>query len=115
MPRKPKSLQSIGKHFLLQALTGRRALPRGRRIRLNWTFSRNHSQTLPPAGESQTEESEPSVNRRSLEAPQTEEGEPSVNRRGPQEAGPALPANPVPSGGGTKLGHLSPIPTEGMK
>ncbi|XP_056841779.1 LOW QUALITY PROTEIN: uncharacterized protein LOC130494943 [Raphanus sativus] len=53
----------------------------------------------PPAGESQTEESEPSVNRRSLEAPQTEEGEPSVNRRGPQEAGPALPANPVPSGG----------------
>nr|UUC04391.1 hypothetical protein [Brassica napus]UUC04466.1 hypothetical protein [Brassica napus]UUC04541.1 hypothetical protein [Brassica napus] len=63
----------------------------------------------PPAGESQTEESEPSVNRRSLEAPQTEEGEPSVNRRGPEEAGPALPANPVPSGG-DEAGPSVPYP-----
>jgi len=46
----------------------------------------------PPAGESQTEESEP-----------------SVNRRGPEEAGPALPANPVPSGG-DEAGPSVPYP-----
>ncbi|CAH2052346.1 unnamed protein product [Thlaspi arvense] len=35
------------------------------------------------------------------DSPPAEEsqGEPSVNRRSPEEAGPALPANPVPSGG----------------
>ncbi|CAN6868458.1 unnamed protein product [Brassica oleracea] len=46
----------------------------------------------PPEGESQTEESEP-----------------SVNRRGPEEAGPALPANPVPSGG-DEAGPSVPYP-----
>ncbi|CAL9238904.1 unnamed protein product [Arabidopsis halleri] len=48
--------------------------------------------------QSRTEEGEPSVNQGSPLPSQTEEGEPSVNQV-PQEAGPALPANPVPSGG----------------
>ena len=43
---------------------------------------------------------EPSVNQGSPLPSQTEEGEPSVNQV-PQEAGPALPANPVPPGGGS--------------
>lgn len=41
---------------------------------MNFEFSRNHSRTPPPAGESQTEE-----------------GEPSVNQLPPQEAGPSVP------------------------
>ena len=77
---------------------------------LEESFSDSKTDTdSPPAGESQTEESEPSVNQRSLEAPQTEEGSPSVNRRGPEEAGPALPANPVPSGG-DEAGPSVPYP-----
>ena len=43
------------------------------------------------------------------EASQTEEGEPSVNQEGPQKAGPALPTNPVPSGG-DEAGPVVPYP-----
>jgi len=62
----------------------------------------------PPAGGSRTEEGEPSVNQGSPLPSQTEEGEPSVNQV-PQEAGPALPANPVPPGG-EEAGPVVPYP-----
>ena len=50
----------------------------------------------PPAGESHTEESEP-----------------SVNQLPPQEAGPALPTNPVPSGG-EEAGPSVPYQDQGL-